>query len=285
VSKTASDPAPARAEKIHKVLAATGMGSRREIESWIGAGRVAVNGEPAHVGQRVTSTDRIEVDGVSIDLRNQPVPEVILLNKSAGVVCSRKDEEGRPTIFDDLPRLRRGRWISIGRLDLQTTGLLLLTNDGTLANRMMHPSTGLDREYAVRINARLDEEELAQLKAGVEVDGELLRFSDIRYYDGTDNNSWYHVVLMEGRNREVRRLFESIGCTVSRLKRVRYGPVILPSWLRQGQWAVLQADDVKTLYKLLGLRYSAPKHKRQRRTRVAKTSCLLPYPKLENPLS
>ena len=256
------------------------MGSRREVETWISAGRVAVNGEPAHVGQRVSPTDRIEVDGVAIDLRGQPAPEIIILNKSAGVVCSRKDEEGRPTIFDDLPRLKRGRWISVGRLDLQTTGLLLLTNDGSLANRMMHPSTGLDREYAVRINARLDEEELEQLKAGVEIDGEVLRFSDIRYYDGSDNNSWYHVVLLEGRNREVRRLFESIGCTVSRLKRVRYGPVILPSWLRQGQWAVLQSDDVKALYKLLGERYVAPKHKRQRRTRVAKSSCLLPYPKL-----
>jgi len=270
-----------RAEKIHKVLAATGMGSRREIESWIDDGRIAVNGEPAHVGQRVTSDDRIEVDGVAIDLRNRPVPEIIILNKAAGFVSSRKDEEGRPTIFDDLPRLKRGRWISVGRLDLQTTGLLLLTNDGTLANRMMHPSTGLDREYAVRINARLSEEALEQLTAGVEVDGELLRFSDIRYYDGSDNNSWYHVVLMEGRNREVRRLFESIGCVVSRLKRVRYGPVVLPSWLRQGQWAVLQEDDVKTLYRLLSLPYNAPRYKRQRRTRVAKTTCLLPYPKLE----
>ena len=280
MSKTAANPAAVRDEKIHKVLAATGMGSRREIESWISAGRVAVNGEPAHVGQRVSPADRIEVDGVVIELRGQPAPEIIILNKSGGVVCSRKDEEGRPTIFDDLPRLKRGRWISIGRLDLQTTGLLLLTNDGTLANKMMHPSTGLDREYAVRINAKLDQAALDQLMAGVEVDGELLRFSDVRYYDGTDNNAWYHVVLMEGRNREVRRLFESIGCTVSRLKRVRYGPVILPSWLRQGQWALLQADDVKALYKLLGLRYTAPKHKRQRRTRVAKTTCLLPYPKL-----
>jgi 23S rRNA pseudouridine2605 synthase len=136
------------------------MGSRREVETWISAGRVAVNGEPAHVGQRVSPTDRIEVDGVAIDRRGQPAPEIIILNKAAGVVCSRKDDDGRPTIFDDLPRLRRGRWISVGRLDLQTTGLLLLTNDGSLANRMMHPSTGLDREYAVGINARLEEDEL-----------------------------------------------------------------------------------------------------------------------------
>jgi len=280
--KSATDAATAAPEKIHKILAATGMGSRRQIESWIAAGRVAVNGEPAHVGQRVTPLDRIEVDGRAVDLRGGVAPEIIILNKTAGVVCSRHDEEGRPTIFDDLPHLKRGRWISIGRLDMQTTGLLLLTNDGTLANKMMHPSTGLDREYAVRINnAKLENEVLAQLTKGVEVDGERLRFSDIRYYDGTETNSWYHVVLMEGRNREVRRLFESVGCTVSRLKRVRYGPVILPSWLRQGQWSLLQPDDVKALYKLLKVGYTRPQYKRQRRTRVAKTTCLLPYPKLE----
>ncbi len=281
-SRKGAPAVPAAAEKIHKLLASTGLGSRREIEAWIAAGRIVVNGAPAHIGQRVTPTDTIEVDGKAVDLRQQPVPEVILLNKSAGIVCSRKDEEGRPTIFDGLPRLKRGRWVSIGRLDMQTTGLLLLTNDGTLANAMMHPSTGLDREYAVRVNGQLDEQALAQLTAGVEVDGELLRFSDIRYYDGTENNAWYHVVLTEGRNREVRRLFESLGYVVSRLKRVRYGPVILPSWLRLGQWAALQQDDVKTLYRLLRLPYAAPKFRKQRHTRLAKASCLLPYPKLNS---
>ena len=190
-------------------------------------------------------------------------PQVIILNKTAGVVCSRRDPEGRRTVFEDLPELRKGRWISIGRLDMQTTGLLLLTTDGELANRMMHPSTGLDREYAVRVNGRLDDETVEQLKIGMDVDGEMLSFSDVQYYDGTDNNAWYHVVLMEGKNREVRRLFEAVGCTVSRLKRVRYGPVILPSWLKNRQWAVLRPEDMKDLYKLLGLRYVTPKNDRK----------------------
>ncbi len=269
------------AEKIHKVLAATGMGSRREIESWIADGRISVNGEPAHVGQRVTPHDRIEVDGRRVRTRTATTPEVIILNKAAGVVCSRRDPEGRPTVFDALPKLKGGRWISIGRLDIQTTGLLLLTNDGALAHKMMHPSTGLDREYAVRINMRLEEKVLDQLRAGMEIDGELMRFSDIQYYDGSSNNFWYHVVLMEGRNREVRRLFEAVGCTVSRLKRVRYGPVVLPSWLKNRQWAMLRHEDMRELYKLLGMRYAPPKGKPARRPHVAKTSCLLPYPELK----
>ena len=273
-------PAPLRAEKIHKLLAATGMGSRREIESWIGAGRVSVNGDLAHVGQRVTAEDRVEVDGVRVKLQVQATPEVIVLNKASGVICSRSDTEGRPTVFDELPTLRNGRWISVGRLDLQTTGVLLLTNDGELAHKMMHPSTGLDREYAVRINAELDSDVIARLKAGVEVDGDTMRFSDIRFFNGSGTNFWYHVVLMEGKNREVRRLFESVGCTVSRLKRVRYGPVILPSWLRNKQWALLTDDDMSTLYKLLGMQYRAPKGRQARRGRVAKTTCLLPYPEL-----
>ena len=275
---------PLRAEKIHKLLAATGIGSRRQIEGWIDAGRVVVNGAVAHVGQRVTTADRVEVDGVQVPLQVQTTPEVIVMNKTGGVVCSRRDEEGRPTVFDDLPKLRHGRWISIGRLDMQTTGLLLLTNDGALAHRMMHPSTGLDREYAVRINAELEDEVLQQLISGVEVDGEVLRFSDIRYYDGSNKNPWYHVVLMEGKNREVRRLFESVGCVVSRLKRVRYGPVILPSWLKNRQWAYMNQDDMRDLYKLLGLPYASPanKGKAQRRHRLAKTTCLLPYPELKS---
>ena len=275
------DPAPAVAEKLHKLLASTGMGSRRKIESWISAGRVAVNGELAHVGQRVTGADRIEVDGARVALHLDVTPEVIVMNKASGVVCSRRDEEGRASVFDDLPKLRQGRWISIGRLDMQTTGLLLLTNDGDLAHKMMHPSTGLDREYAVRINGELEDDVLARLRAGIEVDGEKLRFSDIRYFDGSAKNHWYHVVLTEGKNREVRRLFESVGYTVSRLKRVRYGPVILQSWLRNRQWAFLPPEDMRTLYKLLKLPYKAlDKGKPPRRGRLAKSTCLLPYPEL-----
>jgi 23S rRNA pseudouridine2605 synthase len=270
-------------EKIHKLLAAAGIGSRREIETWIHAGRVVVNGEQAHIGQRIANTDRVEVDGRAVPLRATVTPEIIVLNKPGGVACSRNDEEGRPTIYDTLPPLRHGRWISVGRLDMQTTGLLLLTNDGALAHKMMHPSTGLDREYAVRINAELEDDELALLMQGVEVEGETLRFSDIRFYDGSGRNFWYHVVLMEGKNREVRRLFEAIGCTVSRLKRVRYGPVILPSWLRQRHWAFMTVDDVHALYRLLHLPFTPPPQgKQNKRGRVAKGSCLLPYPALES---
>ncbi len=270
-------------EKVQKLLAAAGVGSRRQVETWISHGRVTVNGEPAHLGQRATVADRIEFDGTPVKLRDTTPSQVILLNKPGGVVCSKKDEEGRPTVFDDLPRLRNGRWISVGRLDMQTTGLLLITNDGALAHKMMHPSTGLDREYAVRINMQLSDEQCKVLCEGVEVDGEILRFSDIRYYDGSGRNFWYHVVLMEGKNREVRRLFESVGATVSRLKRVRYGPVILPSWLKQRQWAFLLPEDLQALYRLLHLPYTPDRNKPAHRGRVARSSCLLPYPELSGP--
>ncbi len=273
---------PVQAEKIHKVLAGAGVGSRREIEGWIEHGRITVNGETAHIGQRVVPSDRIEVDGQRVALRLAAVPEVLILNKAAGTVCSRSDPEGRKTVFEGLPKLRHGRWISVGRLDMQTTGLLVLTNDGNLAHKMMHPSTGLDREYAVRINMHLENDVLQQLMEGVVVDGETLRFSDVQFYDGSSRNFWYHVVLMEGKNREVRRLFESVGCIVSRLKRVRYGPIILPSWLKAKQWAALRDEDVQELYRLLKLPYTPPKAKERRRARVAKTTCLLPYPELDN---
>jgi 23S rRNA pseudouridine2605 synthase len=280
----------AESNKLQKVLASAGLGSRREIERWIEAGRVSVNAEIAHTGQRVQPTDVIAVDGRRVAIQRKLEPQVLILNKSAGTVCTRQDPEGRPTIFAELPQVKSGRWVGVGRLDIQTTGLLLLTNDGSLANKLMHPSTGLDREYAVRINAKLENAVITQLLAGVMVEGELLKFSDIRYYDGSGNNFWYHVVLLEGKNREVRRLFESVGCSVSRLKRVRYGPVVLPSWLRVGQWAALQDDDVKQLYRLMGLAYRRPqgskaqdKSARGARSRVAKTTCLLPYPKLNLP--
>ena len=257
------------------------MGSRREIEGWIAAGRIQVNGEVAHVGQRVLVQDEVRVDDRRIRLGKATNTQVLLLNKAAGTVCARTDPDGRATVFDELPKLKGGRWVSVGRLDIQTTGLLLLTNDGTLANKMMHPSTGLDREYAVRVDAHLSDDQIQQLLAGIQVDDELLRFSDLQYYDGSGRNHWYHVVLMEGKNREVRRLFEAIGCTVSRLKRVRYGPVILPSWLRLGQWASLQTQDLKQLHRLLSLPYKPPNNPRQRVPRVAKSSCLLPYPDLD----
>ena len=268
-------------QKLQKVIAASGRGSRRQIENWIADGRVSVNGEVAHLGQRVSSQDEIALDGGVVETITANAPQVLVLNKAAGLVCSRRDPEGRGTIFDQLPRLHGSRWVTVGRLDINTTGLLLVTNDGALAHRMMHPSTGLDREYAVRVNKKLEDDEIAKLKAGVEIEGETMRFSDVRYYNGSESNFWYHVALTEGRNREVRRLFDSAGCTVSRLKRVRYGPVILPSWLTVGHWSSLSKDDLKTLYKMLGFAYPKGTASKVKRSKVAKTTCLIPYPRLD----
>jgi 23S rRNA pseudouridine2605 synthase len=228
----------------------------------------------------VTAADRIEIDGQPVSWDQGLTSQIIVLNKAGGLVCSRRDPEKRGTIFDTLPKIPGSRWVTVGRLDVQTTGLLLVTNDGGLAHRMMHPSTGLDREYAVRVNAKLEDNAIARLKTGVEIEGQTMRFSDIRYYNGSENNFWYHVALTEGRNREVRRLFESAGCLVSRLKRVRYGPVVLPSWLTVGQWASLRQEDIKLLYRMLGLPRPEQTGPKLKRSKVAKTSCLIPYPKL-----
>lgn len=252
------------------------------MEQWIGEGRVAVNDEPAHIGQRIGPADILAVDGKRVGRAPASGCRVLVMNKPAGVICTRHDPERRTTVFDDLPPLRGGRWISIGRLDVQTSGLLLITNDGALANRMMHPSTGLDREYAVRVTGKLGNEQLAELTNGVLVEGEMLAFSDIQYYNGSGTNHWYHVVLMEGRNREVRRLFEAVGLTVSRLKRVRYGPVVLPSILRSGQVREMGRADLEALYALLGLPLTLPRRQRERRgvKPEREQSLLLPYPEL-----
>jgi 23S rRNA pseudouridine2605 synthase len=272
-------------EKLQKHLATLGYGSRREIETWIRAGRITVNGEAAHLGQRVSAADSIQVDNKKVGDSPAAASRVLIYNKPAGVICTRSDPKGRVTVFDDLPRLRQGRWISVGRLDVQTTGLLLLTTDGELADRMMRPATGLDREYAVRVNGRLAEADEKRLLSGVMVAGELLKFSDIRYYNGKGMNHWYHVVLMEGRNREVRRLFEAVGLTVSRLKRVRYGPVVLPSTLARGRMAELGPEDLQQLYRLLRLPYRADGSRKSRAISAKKASkkdksYLLPYPQL-----
>ena len=280
-------PAPLAASvKLQKFLADEGLGSRRELERWISAGRIEVNGAKATLGDRVLGNERIVVDGKPLVGRarsNASHPRVLLLNKPEGVICTRRDPEGRKTVFADLPRLRAGRWISIGRLDVATTGLLLMCNDGELAHRMMHPSTGLDREYAVRTDVVLEDEQLAVLKAGVESEGEILRFADIRYFDGRGANHWYHVVLLEGRNHEVRRLFASVGAEVRRLKRVRYGPVLLPSWLRRGQRFELNNQDIGQRYSTLGLSVSLPPEKPSRRgdrRGLAERSVLIAYPEL-----
>jgi 23S rRNA pseudouridine2605 synthase len=270
-------------EKLHKVLADHGLGSRREMERWITAGRVKVDGEPAQIGQRVQAEAIIEVDGKALRRRQHAeATRVLVMNKAVGRICSRRDPEGRPTVFDDLPRLHSGRWVAVGRLDVQTSGLLLLTNDGRLANKLMHPSTGLDREYAVRVDGLLSEEEIDTLKSGVLIDEVLCRFSDLQHYDGRGRNHWYHAVLLEGRNHEVRNLFAAVDRAVSRLKRVRYGPVALPSHVREGRTAEMPAEDVKSLCALVGVPYASPPKQGRKPADGAKKrpSMLLPYPKV-----
>lgn len=271
---------PEKSEKLHKVMADTGLGSRREMERWIEAGRVCVNGVTATLGARVVGTDQITVDGVALHHRADTTARVLIMNKADGVVCTRRDPEGRPTCFDGLPRLSGGRWVVVGRLDINSSGLLLLTNDGELAHRLMHPSTGIDREYAVRVAGTIDADMEKALREGVLLDDVVSKFSDITKHDGgTGYNQWYHVTVMEGRNREVRRLLESQGIAVSRLKRVRYGPVVLPASLRRGHWHEMAAADVAELYRILGL----PKPKLPPRpSRREADSVLIPYPALRS---
>lgn len=231
-------------EKLQKVLARAGLGSRRELETWIAAGRVKINNETATLGDRVEPTDKIHVDDTLIpaaSYQDQPT-RLLIYNKPEGEVCSRYDPEGRPIIFDALPPLKTGRWINIGRLDINTTGLLLVTNDGELANHYMHPSHGFEREYAVRVLGGLTQEERETLLDGVELDDGPAKFERITEGEGEGINHWYHVVLTEGRNREIRRIFNTMGLQVSRLIRIRYGDICLPRDLEQGQYREIQTD-------------------------------------------
>ncbi|MBA6412871.1 pseudouridine synthase [Parahaliea sp. F7430] len=246
-------PAPKAGEKLQKVLARTGLGSRREMERWIEDRRVSVNGKPAKLGDRVDDSARIAIDGKPIERAPAEETRCILYHKPTGEVCSRKDPQKRRTVFQRLPALKSGRWISIGRLDFNTSGLLLFTTDGELANALMHPSSNIEREYMVRVMGDVKKEHLQALLDGVMLDDGVARFTDIQEGGGDGINRWYYVVIMEGRNREVRRLWESQGLTVSRLKRVRYGDVFIPSKVKQGQWAELETKEVKSLYRLAGL--------------------------------
>lgn len=237
-------------EKLQKVLARAGIGSRREMERWIEAGRVTVNGRLAKLGDRVVAEARIQVDDKPVDVEDNQQTRVILYHKPPGEVSSRKDPEGRRTVFDRLPKLRSGRWISIGRLDFNTSGLLLFTTDGELANGLMHPSSNIEREYMVRVKGEVSEDTLKVLREGVMLEDGVARFTDIQDGGGEGSNHWYYVVIMEGRTREVRRLWESQDCVVSRLKRTRYGNVFIPSKVKQGQWVELTTREVKDLYRL-----------------------------------
>ena len=240
-------------EKLQKVLARAGLGSRREMERWIEEGRISVNGKAAALGDRVDERSRITVDGRVIDPTPAEETRCILYHKPTGEVCSRKDPEGRRTVFERLPKLKSGRWISIGRLDFNTSGLLLFTTDGELANALMHPSSNIEREYMVRVMGKVEMEMLHRMVEGVMLEDGIARFTDITDAGGEGINHWFYVVLMEGRNREVRRLWESQSLTVSRLKRVRYGEVFIPSRVKQGQWAEMAPAEIKSLYRMANL--------------------------------
>ncbi|MFZ1493537.1 MAG: pseudouridine synthase [Candidatus Competibacter denitrificans] len=246
-------------ERLQKFLAGAGFGSRRQIEEWVRQGRITVNGALAHLGVQVSEVDKIQIDGKPVrshtDRQNR---RVLAYYKPVGEITARRDPEGRLTVFDRLPSLRAGRWIAVGRLDLNTQGLLLLTTDGELANRLMHPSAQIEREYAVRVLGGVAPEVLLRLAEGVPLEDGPARFDDIREAGGEGANRWYHVILREGRNREVRRLWESQGVTVSRLIRVRYGPVVLRRGLHPGRWDELNLTQIRELLMAAGCPLEEP---------------------------
>ena len=239
---------PGGPPKLQKALAQSGLGSRRDMEALIAAGFVSVNGEVAVIGQRVAPADRVQVRGRPVRLSfGETDTRVLIYHKPPGEIVSRADPEGRPSVFDHLPPIKGGRWIAVGRLDFNTSGLLLFTNSGTLAEKLMHPRNEVEREYAVRVTGELTQEQRRQLVLSVELDDGPARFDSIESGGGTGSNRWYRVVLHEGRNREVRRIFESLGLAVSRLMRVRYGPIALPPQLRQGKLRDLRQEDIAAL--------------------------------------
>jgi len=241
-------------ERLHKVLAQTGIGSRREMEDMIVAGRISVNGLPAHVGQLVGPNDRIKVNGKLVHAKfSSRLPRVIMYHKPEGEIVSRDDPEKRATVFDALPRINGGRWVAVGRLDFNTSGLLLFTSSGELANKLMHPRYQLVREYAARVLGDLSDEKIEQLREGIELEDGPAHFETIEDGGGQGANHWYRVTLSEGRNREVRRMFEAVGATVSRLIRVRYGPFLLPPHLKRGKTKELETNEVEALMRSFGV--------------------------------
>ncbi|WP_205950302.1 23S rRNA pseudouridine(2605) synthase RluB [Pantoea stewartii] len=244
-------------EKLQKVLARAGHGSRREIEAMIAAGRVSVDGKLATLGDRIENNKalKIRIDGhlVSIAESATEVCRVLAYYKPEGELCTRSDPEGRPTVFDRLPRLRGSRWIAVGRLDVNTCGLMLFTTDGELANRLMHPSREVEREYAVRVFGQVDDDKIRQLSKGVQLEDGPAAFKTLRFAGGEGINQWYNVTLTEGRNREVRRLWEAVGVQVSRLMRVRYGDITLPKGVPRGGWMELDLPAVNYLRNLVGM--------------------------------
>jgi 23S rRNA pseudouridine2605 synthase len=237
-----------KAERLQKLLAAAGLGSRREIESWIEAGRVTVGGRVAKLGDRATGADEVAVDGRRVELGPKTAARVLIYNKPEGELVTRRDPEGRPTVFSRLPP---GRWVAVGRLDINSAGLLLFTDDGELANRLMHPRYEVEREYAARVQGELGAGDLEKLRHGVHLEDGLAAFTRIEAADPRNTggaNRWYRVALKEGRNREVRRMFEAVGARVSRLLRVRYGSVELPRDLKPGEWRELAQESLEKLF-------------------------------------
>ena len=264
---TAADPSkrsrhkelPGKPERLHKLLAQSGVGSRREMEALIAEGRVNINGETAQTGQSASPGDRIKVNGKLVHLKfSNRLPRVIIYHKPEGEIVSRDDPEHRPNVFTSLPRMSGGRWVAVGRLDFNTSGLLLFTTSGDLANRLMHPRYKLVREYAVRILGELADDARQRLLDGIELDDGLAQFATFQEAGGEGANHWYRVSLFEGRNREVRRLFEAVGAVVSRLMRVRYGPFILPPKLKRGQVMEIGEADVHKLLTDFGMDDPAP---------------------------
>ena len=241
-------PPQAESPKLHKVLAQAGLGSRLEMEQLILEGRISVNNEPAHIGQRIQFGDQVKVNGRPLRIRiDPPPPRVIAYHKPAGEIVTHDDPKNRPTVFRKLPRLQQGKWQSVGRLDLNTEGLLLFTSSGELANRLMHPRFGLEREYAVRVLGALSNEEKQKLLDGVMLEDGMAQFGSIENGGGEGSNCWYRVTISEGRNREVRRMMEAVGHAVSRLIRIRYGAMVLPHGLRRSTYMELDEADIRAL--------------------------------------
>ena len=250
---------PGKPERLHKLLAQSGVGSRREMEELIAAGRVNVNGEVATTGQSAKPGDRIKVNGKLVHLKfSNRLPRVIIYHKPEGEIVSRDDPDHRPTVFTSLPKMSGGRWVAVGRLDFNTSGLLLFTTSGDLANRLMHPRYNLVREYAVRVLGEISLESRQRLLDGVELDDGTAQFSTFQDVGGEGANHWYRVSLFEGRNREVRRMFEAVGVVVSRLMRVRYGPFILPPTLKRGKVLEVGEADIQTLLADFGMEDPTP---------------------------
>ena len=253
-------------ERIQKLLAHQGVASRRQIDLMLQQGRISVDGKLAKPGDQIDGREKIALDGKLIRIANREArPKLMMYHKPTGQVCTRSDPEGRPDVFQNLPNLVQGRWVSIGRLDINTSGLILFTNQGELANRLMHPSYEIEREYAVRVHGAVNGEMLHQLSQGIELDDGIAKFDQIIDSGGQGTNHWYHVILKEGKNREVRRLWESVGVEVSRLVRVRYHNFNLPKWLKPGKYRIFEDEVVKRLYHKLDLEYQQSAESRRTR--------------------